>query len=77
MEVNLTVLQEIRSVLMVSTDKAETVFYLDCPNRSARVMLKVVRLILNHGEEAMETFPIFTTALNVPSFSLLLPTVLG
>jgi hypothetical protein len=45
---------------MVSTDKAKTgVIYPDRPNRSPRMTWwSVVRVILHHGEEVMETHAI-------------------
>ncbi len=42
-----------RAVLMVSS--SPTSIYLDRPNRSPKVMLKVVKVLLHSGEQTMET----------------------
>ncbi len=57
-ELHLTVLHDSvndnsRAVLMVSS--SPTSIYLDRPNRSPKVILKVVKVLLHSGEQTMET----------------------
>ncbi|KAI7805208.1 hypothetical protein IRJ41_001894 [Triplophysa rosa] len=60
-EVHLTVLHDSvsdtsRAVLMVSSPS--TRIYLDRPNRSPKVMLKVVKVLLHNGRRTMETYAV-------------------
>ncbi|KAG1930137.1 hypothetical protein F2P79_022559 [Pimephales promelas] len=58
---HLTILHEValqtqKSVLLVNVPNSQV--YLDRPNRSPKVMLKVVKVLLHNGDKAMETYAV-------------------